>query len=121
MYASDKAAGEAQVAIEPWRRVLLDAADLLENKGWCQFVREDCYGERHCVLGAIDVSAGYDPGGIWPPDERKSGDWQIAVRAVAGQSVRPTFACADWNNHPLRTAAEVIATLRKVATDPEPK
>jgi hypothetical protein len=48
--------------VEPWRQLLLGAADLIEKKGWC---REDFENHgRYCAIGALNKVAGYpaDPG-----------------------------------------------------------
>lgn len=90
--------------IEPWRQVLLDAADLLEREGHCkgQFYAE---GAR-CTIGAIckvTTNAITKPLGSGVPEAIGR------LCNVAGPYI------PDWNDAPGRTAFEVIATLRAVA------
>lgn len=39
-------------ALEPWREVLLDAAEIIRERGWCQHKSENRQGQV-CILGAI--------------------------------------------------------------------
>lgn len=48
----DKPEIVAPVVLEPWQQLLLDAAALLEKKGWCRGMYETGDG-RHCAVGAI--------------------------------------------------------------------
>lgn len=48
----DKPEIVAPKPLEPWQQLLLDAADLLEQKGWCRGAYETNEG-RHCAVGAI--------------------------------------------------------------------
>lgn len=82
------------VALEPWRKVLLDAADYIEAHGW----RQNSYGlEPHgstCMVGAIFRVGGTMSGALH----------RIDARCLP-------YASA-WNDAPGRTAAEVCAALR---------
>lgn len=115
MFVEDKAKGEVR-ELDQATRLLLNAASLLERVGHCKGIRLDGEG-RHCVLGAIDVAAGYDPENVM--DESKNAAWHDAVNRIAtfiyGDAGEANWRAAKWNNAPERTAAEVISTLRTVA------
>ena len=87
--------------ISPVAKVLYAAADLIERDGWCQCARY--HDGRRCALGAIYR---------YPFPAKRVGMHLavLALEAVVGDVV-------DWNDHPERTAAEVITKLREVATD----
>lgn len=89
--------------VSPESRVLADAADLIEEKGWCQGKKsgEPSYG--HCAFTAI--WALYS-GGV----ARVHASDQLSSRVPGG-------SIPQWNDAPERTAAEVIATLRSVALE----
>ncbi len=79
-----------------WRKAYLEAANLIEEKGWCQGALRT-QGGAHCVLGAlIEASPSFD---LKP------------LQALIGDSV------AIWNDKPERTKEEIIAALRKAAED----
>jgi hypothetical protein len=97
------------------RRVLLDAADLIEARGWCQeFYACDFSGAKcrptsadaacFCALGAIHHVEGAQAGPEWT-------DAEIAW----GEALGSLSNAIDWNDAPERTAGEVVAKLREVA------
>lgn len=49
---SPQKAGSTELSIIPWRQLLLDAADLLEKRGWCQ--KRYRTRDGFCAAGAID-------------------------------------------------------------------
>ncbi len=80
------------------------AADLLKRDGWCQGRFRD--GRRRCLVAALDdVSHGADI---------ESAVVRFAVKEHTGERW-----FSDWNDAPERTADEVIALLRQVATELE--
>lgn len=83
------------------------AADLLEEKGWCQEVSEDAQG-RHCIGGALVAVAGKRSGGS--PVVFHAALYVLAKRV-------PGYTPSGWNDVPGRTAEEVIALLRRVAAE----
>lgn len=105
MFVSDKPQGETQEqTIEPWRKVLLDAADHLQANGWWQ-CGASARGGAWCasnVLGKVGAS-----------DESEWIARKKLGRYLGGGDY--LLAIFEWNDAPERTAAEVIATLRKVA------
>jgi hypothetical protein len=96
------------VVRDRWRQILLDAADLIEREGHCKDVLDDGQG-RHCALGAIYLT---QHGGR---PTREGPDLRAAYSAVSHLQdlVGPNIPA--WNNHPDRTAAEIIGTLRTCA------
>lgn len=47
---------EEEVQLEEWQKILLKAADIIENGGHCKIHLEDARG-RHCALGAIALAS----------------------------------------------------------------
>lgn len=88
--------------LEPWRRVLLDAADLIDEKGHCQNALER--DGKYCMGGAMERMGSR---------ELSKSDARIAFD-------RLNEYCGDWfvawNNTEGRTKEEVVAALRGVAT-----
>ena len=98
----------SEVATEPWRRYLLDAADIIEARGHCHGMVEDAAG-RVCIAGAISVVA-------YGKVER-SGRYDFKARMIADLAwykleQRVGFV-VDWNDQ--HTGPEVIALLRETA------
>ncbi len=96
---------------EPWRKLLLDAADVIEQRGWCQ-CRLGTQDGAVCAGGAV-LSAG----NCW--------EGHLSSNPIAAEAARrlrahigPGYTCgniASWNDEPGRTKEEVLATLRAVA------
>jgi hypothetical protein len=90
---------EADVVVEPWRKVLLDAAALLERDGWCDLNGDHgrCVGQSiwHTV-GSLEQSEAED-------------------RFLKYLGLRAPREMFDWNDAPGRTASEVIQALRDCA------
>lgn len=93
------------------------AAQLLEDDGWCQRTAKDRDG-RHCILGALaDAGARLELGYV-------AAGRHIAVDLVThlGLPTSPDWIGAhdqtrlmDWNDEPDRTADDVIWALRHSA------
>lgn len=89
--------------------VLLRAADILEQRGWCQYEQESPDG-RLCLYGAIFTAR---HGSAMPEQERSNDDgWNRDAHTLGFPSAG---AAVSWNNAEDRTAAEVIARLRSAA------
>ncbi len=80
------------------------AADLLERDGWCQGRLVGNKGD-HCILGALDA--------VDPSEDARF------LKATSDFILRVKGAVTLWNDAPERTANEVIALLRQVATELE--
>lgn len=87
---------------------LLRAAELLERDGWCRGNSIDRQGRR-CAMGAIN-SASHEPGSgtAWDRFDQAADRLQTYL----GRTHVP-----DWNDHPERTAEQVIAALREAANN----
>ena len=124
MFLPDKAPGEVALPsrenlLDEAAKLLLKAAAILEDEGFCKLVRYNEHGE-HCVLGALDKAAGYSMWGAdWTTDEGKSQPFRDAVSRLAASIGRSGWdnyrTAALWNNASERTKAEVVAKLRSVA------
>jgi hypothetical protein len=97
-----------EIVLEDWQKLLLEAAEILETRGWIQ--GEMCTDEGFCTLGAIN-RAGYDVGNTAPIT--------TAILAVIAKiGAPPTMgprAIARWNDTYGRTKEEVVHTLRDAA------
>jgi hypothetical protein len=82
-----------------WRKILCDAAMLIEEHGWIQHRLSDKNG--FCIHGAIDELTAKQP------HQRKYAKAQL-------RKVLP-LAIAEWNDNDRRTKAQVVATLRTAA------
>jgi hypothetical protein len=83
-------------------KILTDAADLIDAKGWTQGVDrspDGCY----CLRGALFTVA----------EHSSTIDRNAACDAVVRAIGRPWIAL--WNDAPIRTQAEVTDMLRAVA------
>lgn len=94
-------------ALDDASRLLLKAAELIEERGWCQRQQEDAKG-RLCILGALHYAEGGSP---MTPFGAVAYNARNRLMDVLGI----WMLGRDWNDKPGRTAAEVIAKLRAVA------
>ena len=80
------------------REVYLRAADLIEERGWCQgkFGTDD----RLCILGAIFAA------------ER---EWHRSIGLDALRMVIGRDVIVPWNDQEGRTQEEVVSALREAA------
>jgi hypothetical protein len=93
------------------RTVLLNAAELIRTRGWCQD-RAVTPDGRLCLIGALvvansRVSVAAMIGSSYPLAHEALNRLRCAVLQSPGR----------WNDAPGRTAAEVIALLEQVALD----
>lgn len=89
--------------------VLTRAADLLEEKGWCQHYPVDMEG-RMCAVGAIRAAS----------EGQEQGYFASRVAVKAQQAVEKAIGgdfISRWNDRPERTKDEVIALFRTVASE----
>lgn len=88
------------------QQVLLDAADLIEEKGWIQGANWRP-GLGYCVFGAINKVT---------QNDLAFSDAVGRVLTEIGRLNQPwTGGIARWNDEPGRTKDEVLAALRKAA------
>ena len=86
-------------------KLLLKAADLIEERGWCQNTYTSPKG-RLCILGALKTAQGVEFVGESNPTVLQASKRFGAV--VGGRTYQ-------WNDVPGRTKEEVVAKLRAVA------
>jgi hypothetical protein len=102
----------SQPSLDEASKLLLKAAAVIEERGWCQNTLESHDG-RVCFAGAMKVAA-YGkawpdgPGAIQPLMERAWYRFEDAMGVTRGLVGR-------WNDEPGRTQAEVVAKIRAVA------
>jgi hypothetical protein len=90
---------------KPVEPLFLTAAQLLRARGWCQ--HHYAVDGRLCMFGALNVAAG------GPPDDDDSPDREREL--IAGLGFGESQDAVNWNDHPERTADEVIARLERAA------
>jgi hypothetical protein len=112
MFLDEKKVGEDKVTLEPWRKALLDAADYIEEHGWCQgSLTSD--GGRVCAGGAVlmahsgSLTTNYPLGSV--PDKAI---YMLEKYVDASHY----FGIASWNDAKERTKGEVVAAMRGCAT-----
>jgi hypothetical protein len=97
--------------------LLLDARDVLRDRGWCQFQLEDANG-RVCVNGAIAVAMDGDAmGKRIQYGSRFEKPWleaQASLQQATG--VSNAWNVPTWNNTPGRTQADVEEALEIAAS-----
>lgn len=87
---------------EPWRELLLKAADVIRESGWCQHSVE--YNGTVCLFGAMLIADGCNP---W--------DTLSPLSMVAANQLGGITTAVNFNDTPGRTADEVIAALEGAA------
>jgi hypothetical protein len=120
----NKVAAPAPGAAHTARRVLLKAADLIEQRGWAQGRFEDADG-RLCIHGAIHVAvSGLAVRNDRDRDSLSTAAWHqfreyLLVEGVERELVRLGFMF--WNDSPKRTQKEVVQALREAAIWGQPR
>ncbi len=102
--------------VEPWRTILLRAADIVRERGLAKHRLEDDFGHV-CIHGAIRIAAcGHSngSGGIGPKEIESCQALCDYLRQTGVENVYG-YGAAEWNNEPGRTADEVIAALEGAA------
>jgi len=107
-----------EVKLEPWQKILLKAADLLERQGWCQEKLTD--RGSHCTIGALQrvafgtaLSSEWDKLSSLVRDSINYKSYMIACTNLSTAIDEPSIW--DWNDNCETTASLVVSTLRKVA------
>lgn len=86
--------------LPPERQVLLDAADILEERGWIQGFSRTSDG--YCIMGALDAASAVT-------EPARNALFMLAYK-IGGP-------VPQWNDTPGRTKEEAIAMLRETALD----
>ena len=115
--------------LDPWRRLLLDGADLIERKGLSKYTLCDQDTGAVCARGALIGEEHL---------QKRCGWWDVEISVAVSEypmaKISATLArvaydadqrlasylgncddVPDWNNAPERTAAEVISAMRACA------
>lgn len=94
--------------LEPWQQCLLDAANRIRKKGWCQGMGVNRWGEM-CALGAI--------GSIDASTTARTMAARMLVRYLNAPPYvgYPSVHIPAWNDASGRTKEEVIAALEGAA------
>ena len=93
------------IELEPWRNVLLGAAELIDRYGHC---KQTMYHENSmCLFGAIFTARSQ----YWNASVHEAIDALCKVTHVTNEN-----ALITWNDQPERTKEEVINTLRDAAS-----
>jgi hypothetical protein len=100
------------------RDVLLRAADLLGEFGWCTGIggmpgTQNGTRGPLCYLGSV-AQAGLDLGRVARPSGTYDGDWDYAY-ATELLGLRAPARGFLWNDAPGRTKEEVVTALREAA------
>jgi hypothetical protein len=95
---------DAKLTTEPWRQVLLDAANYIDLVGWCQHTMRDDNG-RVCAAEALMTVA------------QTGHDYAGAVTSLSNfvTSGEHSMAVVKWNDDEGCTAAQVTGAMRACA------
>jgi hypothetical protein len=115
------------IEIERWRRLLLEAADLIEREGWIQGAYK-IEGSGYSVVGALlELDPKYDTYSYYFSETDKFFCAAMAVtrtlKTMPPDGVYDMYflkhTLIHWNDAPTRTKEEVVATMRASAYDPK--
>jgi len=102
MFLDPKKDGEQTTkTLEPWRQLLLDAADYMEVHGHCINVSQNDKGAV-CIIGALDAV-------------KTSSCWSDGLFAMDGFLRRTTIYRSSEDFNDTHTGPEVIAAMRACA------
>jgi hypothetical protein len=115
--------GAVEVERPTVKDVLVRAADLLEEFGWCQFHPAldadgwscqpcDSWAMSFCLTGSVERAL-FDLSGHNPREEGWPAWFRLSTRPKR-KGQKPLLT-PEWNNAAERTKAEVVARLREAA------
>lgn len=84
---------------------LLKAADIIEERGWCQGNWKNGQGQL-CILAALETAT---------TERGRPNSLRPAIVAVKARIGIANGSLAQWNDSPFRTKDEVLAALRSAA------
>lgn len=98
--------------LEPWQKILLDAAEILEKNGWCRghYVAPD---GRHCAVGALNIAAGVLVGYSPPVKLDVNGSRRMAMEKLMHQV--KCNCVENWNDGYAKSGKAVITAFRAAA------
>lgn len=106
----------SEIKLKPWQQLLLKAADIIEQKGWC---RNDYTSRgRHCMLGALMRADGKDGTMRNIPSRTMDAAMRRVEKYLNKDNVLYPylFSIVRWNDEYAKNSKEVIAILRKTAS-----
>ena len=115
MFGETKREGEVQTKpVEPWRSLLLDAANYIEEHGWCRtLMRGDAVCARGAMLAVVGLLHDQNSYIIHNRDPRFAAADERLTKFLR-QRDRNFLDVGCWNN--VQTSAEpVIAAMRDCA------
>ena len=99
--------------LSPVRMILLKAADVIEERGWCKYHLCDPHGQL-CIAGAINVASSGDP--YWSDKHDPYAALVLVTRSLHAEGTLSISKNAvEWNNTQARTKEDVIGALRRAA------
>ena len=103
-----------------WKRILLRAHEIIEDRGWCQLTLQADDG-RVCLQGAVMLASGVEllrgPTGLITPASREA-CMASAMNAIRMLEQRLTSGEVwEWNDEPGRTADEVLRLIRDTVAE----
>ncbi len=98
------------VELTDWQRLLLKAAEIIEQRGHAKDALCDDRGAV-CLLGALNVAAT----GIPTTSDKRRSPALDAMGRHLGFTGMVAMELVDWNNSPERTASDVTSAMRAAA------
>ena len=93
--------------------VLLRAAELLGEKGWCQGTARDAEGHM-CAIGALQA-ANDEVTQRWQSAEYRRAQDRLQDHLWGDELLTEAHTIPYWNDNPERTAEDVILALKRTA------
>jgi|SRR6266550_1945474 len=109
---------EVEIPLKSWQKLLLDAADIIEKRGWTQGVFENNLGV--CLIGALhladngNVKFTFKPRGFNYWWARHKLNHHIRSKLQWNFSFFPGLNCIKWNDNVAKGADDVTRVLRTV-------
>lgn len=121
MFLDEKVQPVPVKTLEPWRQLLLDAADVIERQGHCKYRLQNHLGQV-CWLGALmkvqnNEACDLQSSPVFLEAAKKTRDY-LGLQFKFPGSHRFGDSASQmvfWNNLPERTGEEVIAAMRGAA------
>lgn len=115
----EETVNDVEIPCKPAHPVLLEMADLISRRGWCQGKYEDEQSGQLCIMGAFFEMLDRD--NTWPLDDCWEAPYYFGLRAFE-ESIAQDFDlpggelldAADWNDVVGRTKFQVVDRLRRV-------
>lgn len=100
---------EIEIKLEPWQKLLLRAADIIEEKGWCQHHMHR--SGRSCMVGAIKRASKAES----PLSSAATAQLQAHKRLEAYLMKLGYNCISGFNDHKTTTRKLALVALREAA------